>query len=101
MIERVEAAGFKLVAKSERDGETRYSLSCNPDITLDVLELRKAQRAEFLFVAQVNSELPFMLRDAEIPAYQPRRLIVLAFVTVGDLRLERCACPASAKDPAR
>src|SRR5262249_28147140 len=46
----------QLVAKEERDGATRYSLSCNPDITLDLLDARKSGEADFLFVAQVNSD---------------------------------------------
>ena len=58
----------QLVAKDERNGETRYSLSCNPDITLDLLEVRKAGEADFLFVAQVNSELPFMPGEPELAA---------------------------------
>jgi acyl-CoA hydrolase len=58
----------QLVAKSVRNGETRYSLSCNPDITLDLLAARAAKESDFLFVAQVNSELPFMPGDAELAA---------------------------------
>jgi acyl-CoA hydrolase len=58
----------QLVAKEERGGETRYSLSCNPDITLDLLDVRKAGETDFLFVAQVNSELPFMPGDADLAA---------------------------------
>jgi acyl-CoA hydrolase len=57
----------QLVAKRVRDGKTRYSLSCNPDITLDLLAARRAGRAEFILVGQVNSELPFMAGDAELP----------------------------------
>ncbi len=34
----------QLVAKRVRDGETRYSLSCNTDITLDLLARRRAGR---------------------------------------------------------
>jgi hypothetical protein len=58
----------QLVAKAERNGATRYSLSCNPDITLDLLAVRKAQVTDFLFVAQVNGELPFMPGEAELAA---------------------------------
>ena len=43
-----------------------YSLSCNPDLTRDLLALRGAGRARFLFAGQVNSELPFMAGDAAI-----------------------------------
>jgi len=49
-----------------RDGE-RFSLSCNTDITLDLLAARKAGRADFLLVSQVNDELPFMPGDGDLP----------------------------------
>ncbi len=45
-----------------------YSLSCNPDLTLDLLRLRRGGRVDFLFAGQTNSELPFMPGDAAIPA---------------------------------
>src|SRR5262249_40178865 len=50
----------QLVARRERDGETRFSLSCNPDLTLDLMAIRARGQCDFLSVAQVNSELPFM-----------------------------------------
>ena len=50
----------QLVAKQVVQGETRYSLSCNTDITLDILKARNEGRAAFKLVAQVSSELPFM-----------------------------------------
>ena len=56
----------QLVARRVRGGETRLSLSCNPDLTLDLLSLRRAGRCDFLFAGQVNSELPFMPGDADI-----------------------------------
>ena len=45
-----------------------YSLSCNPDLTLDLLALRRRGRVDFVFAGQVNSELPFMPGDAAIGA---------------------------------
>ncbi len=45
-----------------------YSLSCNPDLTLDLLKLRRDGGADFLFAGQINSELPFMPGDAAIAA---------------------------------
>ena len=45
---------------------TPYSLSCNPDLTLDLLALRRDGGADFLFAGQINSELPFMPGDAAI-----------------------------------
>jgi acyl-CoA hydrolase len=58
----------QLVAKRVRDGATRYSLSCNPDITLDLLAERQRKAVDFLFVGQVNSELPFMPGEGDLPA---------------------------------
>src|SRR3569832_2003726 len=51
---------------AERGG--RYSLSCNTDLTLDMLDARKQGRADFLLTGQVNSELPFMPGDGDLPA---------------------------------
>lgn len=70
---------------AERDGA--YSLSCNPDISADLLDLRGAGKCDFLSVGQVNRQLPFLggaaLRDrrdfdlvldspdCEFPLYTP------------------------------
>jgi len=56
----------QLVAKRERGGETRLNLSCNTDLTLDLLALRARGECDFLLVGQVNSELPFMPGDADV-----------------------------------
>ncbi|WP_339899240.1 acetyl-CoA hydrolase/transferase C-terminal domain-containing protein [uncultured Gilvimarinus sp.] len=37
-----------------------YSLSCNPDITVDLLEKRSRGEADFLMAAQVNRQLPYL-----------------------------------------
>ena len=58
----------QLVAKQARNGETRLSLSCNPDLTLDALAARRRGETDFLLAGQVNSELPFMPGDADISA---------------------------------
>src|SRR5262249_42107921 len=58
----------QLVAARERVSETRRSLSCNPDLTPELLPGRAGGECEFLFVGQVNSELPFMPGDADIAA---------------------------------
>jgi acyl-CoA hydrolase len=52
-------------------GSERYSLSCNTDLTLDLmapLAARKQAGEPVLFVGQVNSELPFMPGEAARPA---------------------------------
>ncbi len=43
-----------------------FSLSCNPDVTLDLL--RNLPREQFILLLQVNDELPYMGSAAEIPA---------------------------------
>ncbi|HLH90104.1 MAG TPA: acetyl-CoA hydrolase/transferase C-terminal domain-containing protein [Xanthobacteraceae bacterium] len=58
----------QLVAHRAEESERPYSLSCNPDLTLDLLEMRRAGRVDFLFAGQINSELPFMAGDAAIAA---------------------------------
>ena len=60
----------QIVAKEERGGGTRLSLSCNPDITLDLLAARARGKADFILVGQINSELPFMPGDADLAAEQ-------------------------------
>jgi acyl-CoA hydrolase len=56
----------QLVAHREADGARPFSLSCNPDLTLDLLALRRAGRVDFVFCGETNSELPFMGGDAAI-----------------------------------
>lgn len=70
LLERGLNVVLQLVAKRVVDGETRYSLSCNTDITLDILRARKEGRAAFKLIGQVNSELPFMPGPADLPAHE-------------------------------
>lgn len=58
----------QLVAKRVVDGVARYSLSCNTDTTLDALRARAEGRAAFKLIGQVNSELPFMPGQGDLPA---------------------------------
>jgi acyl-CoA hydrolase len=71
-LQYVLARGVNVVAQllAHRAEETPrpYSLSCNPDLTLDLLALRRDGRAEFLLAGQTNMELPFMPGDAAIAA---------------------------------
>jgi len=70
VIERGINVIAQLVAKRVRvvDGKTRYSLSCNTDLTLDLLAAQTAGEAKFKLVAEVNSELPFMPGEGDLPA---------------------------------
>ncbi|HVX76746.1 MAG TPA: acetyl-CoA hydrolase/transferase C-terminal domain-containing protein [Bradyrhizobium sp.] len=58
----------QLVARRVVDGVTRYSLSCNTDTTLNALRARAEGRASFKLIGQVNSELPFMPGQGDLPA---------------------------------
>jgi acyl-CoA hydrolase len=53
-----------LVMVAERGG--RYSLSCNPDLTLDVVRAMRAGARPCVVAGLVNRNLPFMLHDAEV-----------------------------------
>ncbi len=53
------------------DGQWRLSLSCNPDVSLDLMEILEEKRKDgktILLVAMLNRELPFMPGVAEISA---------------------------------
>ena len=52
----------------EADGRVRYSLSCNPDLTLDLVSLLIAQGRPPLVVGVVHPELAFLANDAEVSA---------------------------------
>lgn len=58
----------QLVAKRVVNGQTRYSLSSNTDLTLDLMRARADGRIAFKMVAQVNSELPFMPGEGDLAA---------------------------------
>jgi acyl-CoA hydrolase len=110
LIERGVNVIGQLVAKRVHNGEARFSLSCNPDITLDLLARRRQGQANFLLIGQVNSELPFMPGDADLPASEfdllldspkvdfplfgpPRQPIELAHYAAG-LHAARCVADA-------
>jgi hypothetical protein len=58
----------QLVAKRVVDGVPRYSLSCNTDISLELLRARAQGRVSFKLIGQVNSELPFMPGPGDLRA---------------------------------
>ncbi len=58
--------GVNVIAQLVAKKEEEYSLSCNPDLTADLLEERRGGNARFIFAAQANSGLPFMAGDAVI-----------------------------------
>ena len=62
-----------IAVRDEADGTRRYSLSCNPDLSEDLLDLLQPRReaGEHIFaVGVINHKLPFMPNDAEVSADQ-------------------------------
>ncbi|WP_455920771.1 acetyl-CoA hydrolase/transferase C-terminal domain-containing protein [Pseudomonas putida] len=68
----INAQGLNLVAQlvaQDPYQPAKLSLSCNPDITLDLLPMiakRREAGETILMLAQVHAELPFMAGDAEV-----------------------------------
>lgn len=68
----INAAGLNLVAQlvaSSAEHPDRLSLSCNPDITLDLLPMiakRRDAGETVLIVGQVHTDLPYMPGDSEL-----------------------------------
>jgi acyl-CoA hydrolase len=60
----------QLIARRSSNGRSEISLSCNPDVTVDILpelEARKRAGQRIAVVGEVNRQLPFMLGDAIVP----------------------------------
>ncbi len=78
---------LQLVAEGRVEGALRYSLSSNPDVTLDLADrLRREPGREWMMIGQVHPELPFMHGDAVVgpdffdeilPAGAPHRLFAV------------------------
>lgn len=59
---------LQMVSKGTFEGRECYSLSSNPDVTLDLIRLMQKRYSDdgtpFALAAQVNQKLPFMFGDA-------------------------------------
>ena len=68
----INASGLNLVAQlvaRHPEDAARLSLSCNPDITLDLLPMiakRRAAGVTILILGQVHGDLPYMPGDSEL-----------------------------------
>ncbi|MDJ0875002.1 MAG: acetyl-CoA hydrolase/transferase C-terminal domain-containing protein [Desulfobacterales bacterium] len=59
----------QIVSQEKIDGKTWYSLSCNPDLTPDLVPQMRAaeqQGRPVAVVAEINANLPFMVNDAMV-----------------------------------
>lgn len=62
LIDRGVNVVAQMVCKSPDDKQ--LSLSCNPDVTIDIFAALNAKGTNCAFVAQVNNNLPYMYGDA-------------------------------------
>ena len=68
----INACGLNLIAQliaCDPQDSSRLSLSCNPDITLDLLPMiakRRAAGETILMVGQLHGDLPYMPGDSEV-----------------------------------
>lgn len=76
VVDELMALGVNVIAQlitQSDDAPNRYSLSSNPEITLDLLPKLEAKRcagAAVALVGQVNRHLPYMYGDSELSADQ-------------------------------
>jgi len=59
--------GVNVIGQLVAKRGNRFSLSCNTDITVDLLKARAQGAAKFRLVGQVNSALPFMPGEGDLP----------------------------------
>jgi len=57
---------LQLVSEENIDGVNYLSLSCNTDVTLDLLPAMRASGRPVLGMAQVHNDLPFMVNEAMV-----------------------------------
>ncbi|MFK7733113.1 MAG: acetyl-CoA hydrolase/transferase C-terminal domain-containing protein [Pseudomonadales bacterium] len=56
----------QLVSEQTHNDGSTLSLSCNTDVTLDLLPMMRAENRRVLAIAQVHDELPFMPNKAQV-----------------------------------
>lgn len=54
-------------SRTSEDGQITHSLSCNPDVTLDLADLYKKKDQKLFTVGVVHPDLPYLGGDAEVP----------------------------------
>ena len=65
LAERGLQVVVQLVAKSDKY-PNRYSLSCNSDMTLDLVDLYHKKNKKIFIIGVVHPDLPFLAGDAEV-----------------------------------
>jgi len=70
LMDRGANVTAQLVVRNEEPGSDTLSVSCNPDVSLDLIAAMREREANhgtpYAAIAQVNPSLPFMYGDAEV-----------------------------------
>lgn len=66
MLDRKINVLAQLVSKDERNGSCSFSLSSNPDVTIDMVKGLESCDYPFVTLAQVNQNLPYMFGESEV-----------------------------------
>ncbi|MEZ5022420.1 MAG: acetyl-CoA hydrolase/transferase C-terminal domain-containing protein [Chitinophagales bacterium] len=66
MVDRKINVLTQMVAHKTINGESLFSLSCNPDVTIDMAALLEDCGYPVAMIAQVNQNLPFMYGEAVV-----------------------------------
>ncbi len=68
MVDRDVNIVLQMVAVERTEQGPQYSLSCNPDLTLDIVRIAAEKgKPKPLVIAMVNEDLPYMGGQAEVP----------------------------------
>lgn len=59
---------MQMVSPGQGDHSGRVSLSCNPDVTLELIPKMRASGRDVIAIAETNEELPYMYGDADVSA---------------------------------
>lgn len=68
-VRDLASAGVNVIAQMiapHPEKDDLFSLSCNPDVTLELISRLKASKKRFITIGQVNKRLPFMPNDAVV-----------------------------------
>lgn len=60
----------QMISKKDLNGQTYYSMGCNPEVALDLAPAMREQEKQgkkIAIIGQVNQNLPFMYGDAVVP----------------------------------
>ncbi len=67
MLSRGVNVAVQMVSPGAGHKEGRVSLSCNPDVTLELIPKMRASNRTVIAIGEVNEQLPYLYGDADVP----------------------------------